>query len=269
MLVELRVENLGIIEEILIPLGTGMTAITGETGAGKTLLVDAVELLCGGRADPAAVREGAEEARVEGRFVLAARRRTRWCSRRVVPCVGRSRGLHRRPARDGRASSRRSGRRLVDLHGQHAHQSLLAPADSARCSTERVGSRAAPRMPSSQTARGRCAGDSTKSWPRWAATNAPVRARSTCCATSSPRSTRPRSPGPTRTRRSPRRRRLLADAEAHREALATVYEALEGAAEDAVGRAAGELAGRAPFAAIADGCSRCRRRPRKPRVRSA
>ena len=59
MLVELRVENLGIIDEILIPLGAGMTAITGETGAGKTLLVDALELLCGGRADPSAVRDGA------------------------------------------------------------------------------------------------------------------------------------------------------------------------------------------------------------------
>ena len=54
MLLELRVENLGIIEELLVPLAPGMTAITGETGAGKTLLVDALELLCGGRADPAA-----------------------------------------------------------------------------------------------------------------------------------------------------------------------------------------------------------------------
>ena len=57
MLHELRVENRGIIEEILIPLGSGMTVITGETGAGKTLLVDALEMLCGGRADHSAVRE--------------------------------------------------------------------------------------------------------------------------------------------------------------------------------------------------------------------
>ena len=54
MLVELRVENLGIIADLLLPLGAGMTVITGETGAGKTLIVDALDLLCGGRADPRA-----------------------------------------------------------------------------------------------------------------------------------------------------------------------------------------------------------------------
>jgi len=127
MLVELRVENLGIIEEILIPLGTGMTAITGETGAGKTLLVDALELLCGGRADPSSVREGASEARVEGRFVSAAEDEEVVLAR-VVPVVGRSRGYI-----DGRLASvaelAEAGRTLVDLHGQHAHQSLLAPAE--------------------------------------------------------------------------------------------------------------------------------------------
>ena len=51
MLVELRVENLGIIADLLLPIGEGMTVITGETGAGKTLIVDALDLLCGGRAD--------------------------------------------------------------------------------------------------------------------------------------------------------------------------------------------------------------------------
>src|SRR6185437_15851565 len=69
MLVELRVANLGIIADLLLPLAPGMTVITGETGAGKTLIVDALELLCGGRADAALVRDGADEARVEGRFV--------------------------------------------------------------------------------------------------------------------------------------------------------------------------------------------------------
>ena len=87
MLTELRVENLGIIAELQVTLGSGLTVITGETGAGKTLIVDALDLLCGGRADPQLVREGAGEARVEGRFddgdeevVLA----------RVVPADGRS-----------------------------------------------------------------------------------------------------------------------------------------------------------------------------------
>ena len=70
MLVELRVRNLGVIADLELELGPGMTAVTGETGAGKTLVVDAIELLVGGRADPAMVRAGEDEAVVEGRFVV-------------------------------------------------------------------------------------------------------------------------------------------------------------------------------------------------------
>ena len=55
MLVELRVRDLGVIEDSSITLGSGMTALTGETGAGKTLVVEALELLMGGRADPVIV----------------------------------------------------------------------------------------------------------------------------------------------------------------------------------------------------------------------
>ena len=69
MLTELRVRDLGVIAELALVLGPGMTAVTGETGAGKTLVVTAIELLVGGRADPAIVRPGASEAVVEGRFV--------------------------------------------------------------------------------------------------------------------------------------------------------------------------------------------------------
>ena len=68
MLVELAVRDLGVIAELRLLLGPGMTAVTGETGAGKTMVVDAIELLVGGRADPLLVRTGAEEAWVEGRF---------------------------------------------------------------------------------------------------------------------------------------------------------------------------------------------------------
>jgi len=61
-LVELRVRNLGVIDDVTLSLGPGMTALTGETGAGKTLLVEALSLLLGGRADSSVVRAGTEEA---------------------------------------------------------------------------------------------------------------------------------------------------------------------------------------------------------------
>ena len=67
MLVELRVKDLGVIGEVTLELRPGMTALTGETGAGKTLLVEALELLVGGRADPVLVRPGADQALVRRR----------------------------------------------------------------------------------------------------------------------------------------------------------------------------------------------------------
>ena len=88
MLLELAVRDLGVIDDLRLVLGPGMTALTGETGAGKTLLVEAIELLLGGRADGVLVRPGATEAYIEGRFehdgeevVLS----------RAVPADGRSR----------------------------------------------------------------------------------------------------------------------------------------------------------------------------------
>ncbi|MBK5221488.1 MAG: DNA repair protein RecN [Acidimicrobiia bacterium] len=143
MLIELAVRDLGVIAELRLVFGPGMTALTGETGAGKTLLVDAIDLLVGGRADPALVRPGADEARVEGRFVLTEEAVAAGAGgsdadpmgeevvevvlARVVPRSGRSRAYV-----DGRLATAAEladwGRRLVDLHGQHAHQSLLATA---------------------------------------------------------------------------------------------------------------------------------------------
>src|SRR5205809_7793038 len=90
MLVELHVVDLGIVADLNLVLGPGLTAITGETGAGKTLLVEAVELLVGGRADASLVRDGADEARVEGRFVHAHTGEETVLAR-VVPRDGRSR----------------------------------------------------------------------------------------------------------------------------------------------------------------------------------
>src|SRR5262245_52592295 len=118
-----------------------MTAVTGETGAGKTMVVDAIELLVGGRADPMLVRTGASEAWVEGRF-LRAGDPADGDSREVVlsraiPRTGRSRAyIDGRLATAGELAA--LGAALVDLHGQHAHQSLLHPA-AQRESLDRFG----------------------------------------------------------------------------------------------------------------------------------
>ena len=125
MLTELRVSNLGVIEDVTVVLGGGMTAVTGETGTGKTLLVDAISLLLGGPADADLVRPGAAEAVVEGRFTDPAGDER--ILTRVVPAVGRSRAYV-----DGSMASAANladlAAQLVDLHGQHGHQALLAPA---------------------------------------------------------------------------------------------------------------------------------------------
>ncbi|MYI20451.1 MAG: AAA family ATPase, partial [Acidimicrobiia bacterium] len=69
MLTDLVVRNMVLIDELALEFEGGMTVLTGETGAGKTLLTQAVGLLAGGRANPGLVRPGATEAEVEGRFV--------------------------------------------------------------------------------------------------------------------------------------------------------------------------------------------------------
>jgi DNA repair protein RecN (Recombination protein N) len=137
VLIELRVRDLGLIEDAYLSLGAGMTALTGETGAGKTLLVEALELLVGGRADPVLVRAGAPEAVVEGRFSAPQAddvsadnsnedvfQDDETTLARSLPASGRSRAWV-----DGRmataAALSETGSQLVDLHGQHAHQSLL------------------------------------------------------------------------------------------------------------------------------------------------
>ncbi|HEX3564578.1 MAG TPA: DNA repair protein RecN [Acidimicrobiales bacterium] len=125
MLWELRVQNLGVIDDVTVTLGPGMTALTGETGAGKTLLVEALALLLGGRADPMLVRTGATEAIVEGRFAEVADEQV--ILARAVAKAGRSRAWV-----DGRMASvsglAEVGAQLVELHGQHLHQSLVQGA---------------------------------------------------------------------------------------------------------------------------------------------
>ncbi len=72
MLSELRVSRLGVIDDLAIVFGPGLTALTGETGAGKTLVVEAIQLLLGSRAEGMRVRPESVEAVVEGRFVVPA-----------------------------------------------------------------------------------------------------------------------------------------------------------------------------------------------------
>lgn len=122
MLVELHIEDLGVIDRLDLVFGSGLVAVTGETGAGKTMIIEAVNLLVGGRSDAARVRAGASEARVEGRFVVGD---DEWVLARVIPVEGRSRAyVNGRLATVGQLVE--IGESLVDLHGQHAHQSLLS-----------------------------------------------------------------------------------------------------------------------------------------------
>jgi DNA repair protein RecN (Recombination protein N) len=70
MITELRIADLGVISDAIISLHSGLTVVTGETGAGKTMIISGLGLLLGGRADPRSVRRGSERARVEGRFPI-------------------------------------------------------------------------------------------------------------------------------------------------------------------------------------------------------
>ena len=140
MLGELRVRELGVIEDVDIVFRPGLTAITGETGAGKTLVVEALELLVGGRGDASLVRTGAEETTIEGRFVADDEEIV---FSRVIPRHGRSRA-----AINGQmaplAALEEAGRDLVDLYGQHAHQSLLRPAVQRQALDQFAGAELGP-----------------------------------------------------------------------------------------------------------------------------
>jgi DNA repair protein RecN (Recombination protein N) len=247
MLCELRVENLGIIPEALVTVGHGLTAITGETGAGKTLLIDALALLCGERADATVVREGAEEARVEARFLVDD---DEVVLARVVPAVGRSRGyVNGRLATAGELAT--WGRRLVDLHGQHAHQSLLVPAEQRNLLDRFAGDEAAQARAQVRDSRARA----RRIGEELAALGGDAQARARevdllryqlaeiddAALTDADEDVRLQV-----------EEELLADAEAHREALAAAHEQLAGPAADAVGAAVTALAGRAPHATLHD-----------------
>ena len=141
MLAELYIKNFAIIEELHLRFGPGFNVLTGETGAGKSIIVDAVSTLLGGRAETGVIRSGADEARVEGIFLL-----NKAMQEAILPILRRD-GLEgedeetlilaREIRRGGRSICRVNGRavtlkvleqigqRLVDIHGQTEHLSLL------------------------------------------------------------------------------------------------------------------------------------------------
>jgi DNA repair protein RecN (Recombination protein N) len=124
VLEELHVKDLALIEDAWLEFGTGMTVLTGETGAGKTALLSALKLLLGERADSGAVRPGAREALVEGRMLLGE---GELVASRSVSAEGRSKiRLDGTMATVGELAAAMGPH--VDLHGQHEHQALLSAA---------------------------------------------------------------------------------------------------------------------------------------------
>ena len=137
MLRTLHIRDFVIVEQAEIHFGSGFTVFSGETGAGKSILIDALALALGGRADAGILREGATRADITAMFDAPVALRS-WLTerdldsgdelalRRVVDAQGRSRGyINGMPAT--LTQLRELGDSLVDIHGQHAHQSLMRP----------------------------------------------------------------------------------------------------------------------------------------------
>src|SRR6204780_5518330 len=132
MLLELSVQNLLLIEDARLELAGGLNVITGETGAGKTVLAHALSLLLGGRARPGIVRPGASEAYVEGVFELPPG----FAAEQLPEGAGEV-ALARRVGADGRTRAYLNGRsiqlaelrelagELLSFYGQHEHRRLM------------------------------------------------------------------------------------------------------------------------------------------------
>ncbi len=147
MLSELRIENFAIIDQLELQFGPGLIIFTGETGAGKSILIDAVELLLGGRADSTFIRSQAERASIEGVFqitgtiqdpVHAILKREELLDNPNYVMLGREiRANGRNVARiNGRIANvallKEIGEYLVDVHGQSEHLSLLRVSQHLR-----------------------------------------------------------------------------------------------------------------------------------------
>jgi len=142
MLKSLHIKNLAIIDEAHLDFASGFTVLTGETGAGKSILLDALGLVLGTRADPALVRQGSDKAEISAEFDVANATAARaWLDeheltdsdepthcliRRVVTTEGRTRAFINGQAANA-GPLRELGEHLVDLFGQHESQTLLKP----------------------------------------------------------------------------------------------------------------------------------------------
>jgi DNA repair protein RecN (Recombination protein N) len=142
MLAELRIVNFALIEQLSLQFQTGFTVLTGETGAGKSLLIDAITILVGGRASTDQIRSGEDEAQLEASFHLPdthpliqrlrlqdiiGQNESELILRRVLSRSGRHRVYVNGSLCPLRVLEELGGT-LVDIHGQHEQQSLLAPA---------------------------------------------------------------------------------------------------------------------------------------------
>jgi DNA repair protein RecN (Recombination protein N) len=140
MLIELRVQAFAIIDDLLLELGPGFIVFTGETGAGKSIIIDAVEMILGGRAETVDIRTGSERALIEGTFRISegvANEIHSILAREELLEEGEFLVLSREIRREGRNICRVNGRVvplsvlreigqwLVDVHGQSEHLSLL------------------------------------------------------------------------------------------------------------------------------------------------
>ena len=152
MLRALEIRDYVIVEKASLEIGRGFTVLTGETGAGKSILVDAIELLVGGKGDASLVREGAERAELSGEFVFETNNEiSSWIDERdlagdpglVILRRSIDRGGRSRCFINGHAATlaqlREAGERLVDIHGQHEHQSLLRAAAQRELVDAHVG----------------------------------------------------------------------------------------------------------------------------------
>ena len=139
MLLSLAVRDFVIVDDLALELSPGFTVLTGETGAGKSILIDALQLALGDRAEADVVREGAARAEVSAEFRVGADAAA-WLREQALDGEGDTALLRRTVDAGGRsrafingtavtlAQLRALGDRLLDVHGQHAHQSLLRPS---------------------------------------------------------------------------------------------------------------------------------------------